>query len=39
MTEFEYVGEELACCFAFSLTNDFDILVSAGEVICCVEIG
>jgi hypothetical protein len=39
MTEFEYVGEKLACCFAFSLPNNFNVLVSAGEVVCSVEIG
>ena len=39
MSDFEYVGEELACCFTFSLGNDFEVLVSAGEVVCCVEVG
>ena len=39
VTKLENVCKKLACCFAFSLDYNVDILVRADQIVCGIEIG
>lgn len=39
VTKFKDVGKKFTRCFAFSLTNYIDILVSSNEIVCGIQIG